>query len=252
MGQLKDTTFQEIAPRQSLRDYVDGIWYSHSTVPHTLYILPTIRSTLMTCHTPYGKGVVLVGALSTMQVVELESGDMKVGAWLKPGSRYTFAPHELTELRDQVIFGCNMDPLVRKFETTIETFDTPQEKLECFQNFIELLVQEKKIMRHPAVDRFISAAEAANGQATVKNIAHDSSVGYRQLNRLVKSYTGFTPKEFLKLLRFNAAAHALDKTGDSISSVAVDYDYADHPHFAREFRARTNLTPSMFDKYQAL
>lgn len=252
MGQLRHTVFKELPPRNTLQSYVDGIWYSEAVAPHTLHILPTTCSTLMTCDTPYGKGVVLVGALSNNTKVRLEQGNIKVGAWLKPGSRYMFSRHEPSELRDVVVLGRDMDASIREFETTITAADTPREKLEILQDFIELLIAEKVIVRHTIVDRFIATIQKSSKHVNVEQIIRELPIGYRQCLRLVKQYTGFTPKEFLKLHQFSLAARALDATGQSIAAVAAAHDYADHPHFTREFRSRVGVTPSTFDNHQAI
>ena len=252
MGQLRETTFREIAPRQSLEAYVDGVWWSETTAPHVLHILPTTCSTLMTCATPYGKGVVLVGALSTTQAVELEQGNVKMGVWLKPGSRYLFCPSDPLGLRDSVVVGRNMSQAVRDFETSIETLGTWQEKMEYLQDFIEMLVKEKMIVRHAVVDAFVAAVRASSGQATVKELVRVLPLGYRQTLRLIKEYTGFTAKEFLQLHRFSLAARDIDTSERTISVTAAHHRYADHPHFTREFHARVGVVPSAFDTYQAL
>lgn len=206
----------------------------------------------MTCNTSYGKGIVLVGALSMTQTTELEQGNIKVGVWLKPGSRYLFSSYEPAELQDTVVPGRAMGQKVREFETAINRIDTPQEKLECLQDFIEQLIHEKEVVRHAVVDSFINAAITASGQATVAEIMQGLPISYRQCLRLIKHYTGFTAKEFLKLQRFNIAAHDLGASEQSISVVAAYHNYADHPHFTREFRSRVGVVPSAFGNHQAL
>lgn len=252
MGHLRDTIYKEIAPRKTLQSCVDGVWYSEAVAPHTLHILPTTRSTLMTCDTPYGKGVVLVGALSNNTTVELEQGNIKVGAWLKPGALYTFSQHEPRELRDKVVLGSDMGRKVREFEVAITSANTPQEKLEILQDLVESLIAEEMIVRHVIVDRFIAAIQKSSGYVSVEAIMRELPIGYRQCLRLIKQYTGFTPKEFLKLHQFSLAAHALGTTRQSITAVAAAHNYADHSHFTREFRSRVGVVPSSFGNHQAL
>lgn len=252
MGRLRETTFREIPPRPSLKEYVDGVWFSEASAPHTLHILPTTRSTFMTCSTPYGRGVVLVGALSAAQHVELEGGNVKVGAWLKAGSRYLFCESEPSELRDSVVVGRDMSQMVQDFEAKIEHTTTWQEKLECLQDFLELLIQNDHIVRHKVVDQFIDTVKATGGQTTVEELMQDLPMSYRQSLRLIKHYTGFTAKEFSQLHRFSITARNLDTPGQTISVLAARHGYTDHPHFSREFRAKVGVTPSAFGNHQAL
>ena len=108
------------------------------------------------------------------------------------------------------------------------------------------------ITRHALVDKFIDAASAANGHASVEELIQHLPVGYRQATRLIKRYTGYTAKELLMLQRFTIAAHSLDSSRDRITVVAASSGYADHSHFTREFRSRVGVAPSMLQKYQAL
>ena len=60
----------------------------------------------------------------------------------------------------------------------------------------------------------------------------------RQLQRNLKKETGFSPHDFLKILRIQ---HTLD---------GQDYanSYADQSHFIRSFREATGYTPSDYNK----
>ena len=54
----------------------------------------------------------------------------------------------------------------------------------------------------------------------------------RQLQRVLKSTTGFTPHDFLKVLRLQQSLNGNDT-----------WDYADQSHFIHSFRRATGYTP---------
>lgn len=252
MGKLHETVFVEVPPRRSLAGYVDGLWYSQAITAHVIHILPTTRSALMSCSTPYGKGIVLVGPMSSAQSVSMASGDAKVGAWLKPGARYLFQRYEPYELRDRVVVGRNMTTsLVAELEERMAGNYSVQEKLEHLQDFIEEMIRRNLIMRHKTIDRFVNGAVSTHNKS-VAGAVQDLSVSYRHFSRLVKHYTGFTAKDFLRLQRLRAASRTIDDSKQSLAIIAAEHQYADHAHLTREFKSKIGISPSAFDTYQSI
>ena len=58
---------------------------------------------------------------------------------------------------------------------------------------------------------------------------------------------GFTPKLYLRLQRFKRVLnHVYGASQIDLSEVAYLHGYADQPHFNREFREFSGLTPSQY------
>lgn len=72
---------------------------------------------------------------------------------------------------------------------------------------------------------------------SVNDMAETCDVSSRQLQRILRQSTGFTPHDFLKILRLQKA----------LMSDAPD-DYADQSHFIRSFRSATGYTPGQYEK----
>ena len=70
---------------------------------------------------------------------------------------------------------------------------------------------------------------------TVEEMAGVLSLSTRQLRRRVKAATGFTPKDFLKILRFQSALKAHELSA-----------FHDQSHYIKEFRMVTGLTPKQY------
>lgn len=68
-------------------------------------------------------------------------------------------------------------------------------------------------------------------------------VSARQLRRLSQLYLGLSPREFIRVLRFQRTLESL-KTGCQ-QSAWVDH-YFDQPHFIREFKRLSGYTPTKF------
>jgi AraC-like DNA-binding protein len=84
------------------------------------------------------------------------------------------------------------------------------------------------------VQRILSGLDEIN---SVDDMARESHMSSRQLQRILLKTTGLAPHNFLKVLR-------LQKT---LSGEDIDR-YSDQSHFIRSFRSATGYTPGRFAK----
>jgi AraC-like DNA-binding protein len=182
----------------------------------------------------------------------MDVGDIKVGAWLKPGARYLFQRYEPHELRNKVVVGRDMTmDISKELEECINNNHNVQQNLESLEDFIEEMIRRNLIKRHKMVDHFIDNERSTHSRSVLSAI-QDLPVSYRQFSRLIKHYTGFTAKDFLQLQRLRAATQTIDNSKQSLAIIAAEHQYADHAHLAREFKLKIGISPSGFDSYQSL
>lgn len=66
----------------------------------------------------------------------------------------------------------------------------------------------------------------------------------RQLNRLFTDYTGATPKQFMRIVRFQRALRTLQTNKDmDFTVLAADCGFFDQSHLIREFKTFSGYTP---------
>jgi AraC-like DNA-binding protein len=75
----------------------------------------------------------------------------------------------------------------------------------------------------------------------------------RALQRLVRRRIGLSPKWLIQRRRLQEASVRLRSDPASLADVAADLGYADQPHFTRDFRSVTGMTPGEFAaRYRAV
>ena len=74
-------------------------------------------------------------------------------------------------------------------------------------------------------------------------------VSARQLRRLAKQHLGLLPKDFAKVLRFQGALKTMN--APQHNKAYLDH-YYDQPHFVREFKRFSGVTPIQFIKMSVL
>ena len=79
----------------------------------------------------------------------------------------------------------------------------------------------------------------------VKLLTKEIFITERTMRRFFKDQFGMSPKQYLKLLRFEKAIKAISSEKETIlNNIALDFGYYDHAHFTNEFKLFMNMTPS--------
>jgi len=85
-------------------------------------------------------------------------------------------------------------------------------------------------------------------QWTVDQMAALVGLGNTLFNEKVKSYTGFTPLNYLINIRVSEAIKLLKKSDVGITDIALDTGFYSSQHFSTTFKKLTGFTPGEFRK----
>jgi AraC-like DNA-binding protein len=85
-------------------------------------------------------------------------------------------------------------------------------------------------------------------QWTVDEMAALVGLGTTLFNEKVKSYSGFTPLNYLINIRISEAIKLLKKKDISITDIALDTGFYSSQHFSTTFKKLTGFTPGEFRK----
>lgn len=79
----------------------------------------------------------------------------------------------------------------------------------------------------------------------VNTWASDNFLSVRQFERRVREFTGFSPKQFLRITRFNALLNK-SFTGKRFGDIAFEFGYYDEAHFSHDFKQFSGINPSEY------
>jgi AraC-like DNA-binding protein len=102
-----------------------------------------------------------------------------------------------------------------------------------------------------SIDRVIKSTIetilTANGQLSVDELAKQTNINRRQLERKFSAAIGLSPKQLSKTIRLQSTLKMLiNKKFTSLTSLAYEGEYYDQAHFIKDFREFTGLTPKEF------
>jgi len=86
----------------------------------------------------------------------------------------------------------------------------------------------------------------SNGVDSVKQLAETYCLSARQFERKFKELSGFTPKMYSRIVRFQRATQFYGKDFRALSDIAYDCGYYDQSHFISDFKEFSGYHPSAY------
>lgn len=139
----------------------------------------------------------------------------------------------------QAIFGAGYRAFERRLQ---EAADQSQALHAINQGCIDLLPGVRK--PEPSVLDRVRQLFGCEDAESLSRLSKPDASSARQFQRQLKRYTGFTPKQLMRILRLQQALQS--DSSSSLVSIATRSDYFDQAHFTYEFKRLTGVTPAPF------
>lgn len=98
-----------------------------------------------------------------------------------------------------------------------------------------------------AVDHLLSF----NGIADIKQVAGTFCLSLRQFERKFKAMSGFSPKHFHRISRFEQTTFICLQNRLNLTEIAYSFGYADQAHFTHDFKNFSGFSPRTYLKLAA-
>lgn len=193
------------------------------------------------------------GVMSGVSETVLEGRGWAVGLMLQPAAGYAVSRAPVRRLTDRWVEladvpglpGTSLTAQVRAAMAddpeADEAHATARGALETALRPL-LPVDEEGLL----VNAVVGHVEHTPDLLRVEQLCARFDLSERALQRLLSRRIGLSPKWLIRRRRLHEAADRLRDERPSLAEIAADLGYADQPHFTRDFRTATGLTPGEF------
>ncbi len=236
-------------PRESLRPFVDYLWVVRWDVdkpyPQSVLTQPKV-------HLAVEDGRIRVYGVSRRVFKRVLTGrDKAIGVAFRAGGFRPFLrPGERVGSLQNKVIGA--DDLWGVDDAAIARRTLAEDGDEAIVRRVEEFLES----RHPAVDPvaeqvagLVDLIEQRHGMRRVDELAAESGLGVRTLQRLFREYVGATPKWVIQRRRLLDAAE-LVHAGEQVAwaELAGELGYSDQAHLVRDFTAAVGTPPAAYAK----
>ncbi len=109
---------------------------------------------------------------------------------------------------------------------------------------------EQRIHRNMREDKTIAASVwhimRAKGRIDVKTLAGQFGISTRQFERKFKEHSGFSPKLFSRITRFQFALNEIKHPHKRLTDITYECGYYDQSHFIHDFKEFSGVHPKLY------
>lgn len=139
---------------------------------------------------------------------------------------------------------------VDELESKLLEADTFSSRIEIVENFlIHRLVKSRKKYHLSRIKSSIDTINREKGLVSIDHLAYEACLSRKQYERIFSELIGTTPKQFLKIVRFQSTIHEKSiSTALSLTELSYQCGYYDQSHMVNEFSKLSGMTPSQYFK----
>ncbi len=168
------------------------------------------------------------------------------GVYLYPSAIPQFFSSPATELTDEMpdleaLLGQEGKFLEEKMMTARDNV----QRVKIISAFLGEKISENYLYQ-PDVFSCINHIIQSKGVANIKTLAGKHFLSVRQFERKFKQFSGFPPKLFSRIIRFQAAIKKYDNKKLPLTEIAYECGYYDQSHFIHDFKEFSGYHPMKY------
>jgi len=122
--------------------------------------------------------------------------------------------------------------------------NTSKERINILSNYLKMRLNKTKF-EDKLITNAIKHIEKCNGNTNIEKLAEDHFLSHKQFKRRFKEYSGFNPKLYARIIRFESLIKNHTKFA-TLTKAAHALGYYDQAHFIREFKYFSGFSPLKF------
>lgn len=124
------------------------------------------------------------------------------------------------------------------------------QRAKLVSGFLETRLKNARI-EHASISSAITAIVNAYHTNSVHALADTNFLSLRQFERRFKELSGFSPKSFLRITRFNSVLNK-GLQHKSLTEIGIECGYYDQSHFIHDFQKFSGISPKVYFKKEML
>lgn len=137
-----------------------------------------------------------------------------------------------------------------KYKTILEKLGMAKgtsERINIIENFLLNNYLEKRIYEVEALRKCISIIDSNIGMISVDDLAKETFITNKQLDRYFNKRIGLLPKQYIRIKKINFAIAMMEaKKKMNLTQIALETGFYDQSHFTNDFKKITGITPKKF------
>ncbi|NQU87429.1 MAG: AraC family transcriptional regulator [Mariniphaga sp.] len=137
---------------------------------------------------------------------------------------------------------------VSKIESNLYEANSFQDKINIIEKFmLQQLHKHHKLYEFKRISNSISHINRLRGIANIEFLSNQACLSRKQYERSFTEFIGTSPKQFLKIVRFQNTLNQKEKNKNyNLTQLAYNCGYYDQAHMINEFRQLSGMTPKQF------
>lgn len=241
-------------PTDQLKAYVEYIWF----MKWDLKVNESVKC--IVTPNPCAKLVALqqndttfpalvVGAKIEADLFELRGAGATVGFDFKPGGLFAIFDKSMSDWPES---GIKVDELVKDFPLCPREAWTETSLSKWLNEVDHFLIKLLRTSRQNSYNKITSLVEGAlkGSFKSSDEMAVEVGVSMRSLQRIFQDEVGISPRDLLRISRFNEAIRKIGQDDfKAFADVALESGFFDQPHMTNEFQKLVATPPSKFRRY---
>lgn len=254
-------TYQEFPPSVFLYPYIECYWtlkIDHGSSLQKELIIPGGRAELifnfnrsLVWHDSFAAGsgtlcpfAFLLGQRNRYFFMSSNGPIDALGIRLRPGGLAQFTDIPVHHFHNSIT--AMQDVIGPQAEVWLEILLQSPTVIERIANIESMLSRQcKSTLETENRMKLISAVKRSNAES-VSALCDLTGIHYKKLERMFNNATGYTPKTFVRIMRFYRSLLHMKQKENHFTTIGLDAGYYDQSHFVHDFKQFTGLTPSKF------
>lgn len=188
--------------------------------------------------------IVLFGKYTHPIYVQYNNYVSEVFINFKLGGINHFFEKNISELAPKT-FQFIEDNEFKKLTQKLFEYDNTNSKISLIENFLLDRLNNKKLSN---IENCIELI-LKDPNIKITHIANQFNVSEKTINRWFKNYTGFSPSEIKRIVRFRNAIQSRNTNySKNLTNICYENNFYDSSYFNKEFKKMTSLSPKDFFK----